>query len=194
MRRGTGRGRQYGVVNVDRIIVTFFDDHRDPAVTTLARWAMDFGTSSLVISVCGVVGLVVLIAGRWWRLGLVVGGAAVSALVLSWVLKTLIGRARPPADLAIVQVGGWSMPSTVAAITAAGAAALFLSAAWSTTLVRWTVGVALTVIVAAVGFAMAYLGAHWPSDVVVGWLLGIGVAALVTRLSRAIQGETATVS
>ncbi|MFD6155580.1 phosphatase PAP2 family protein [Nocardia sp. NPDC060256] len=181
-------------MKLDRIIMTFLDDHRDPAVTTVARWAMDFGTSSLVILVCGVVGLVAVLAGRWWRLGLVVGGAAVSALVLTWILKTIIGRPRPSADVSIVHVGGWSMPSTVAAITAGGAATLILGAAWSTTSVRWLVGVALTGIVVVVGCAMVYLGAHWPSDVLVGWLLGLGVAALATRLSRSIQGEHAAAS
>ncbi|MFI7004012.1 phosphatase PAP2 family protein [Nocardia sp. NPDC050175] len=181
-------------MKVDRIIMTFLDAHRDPAVTTAARWAMDFGTSSLVILGCGVVGLVVVIVGGWWRLGLVTGGAAVSASVLTWVLKTIIGRPRPSADVSIVQVGGWSMPSTVAALTAASAATLILSAAWSATSVRWMIGVALTGIVVVVGCAMVYLGAHWPSDVLAGWLLGIGVATLATRLSRSIQDERAATS
>ncbi|PXX63031.1 undecaprenyl-diphosphatase [Nocardia tenerifensis] len=171
-------------MNLDRDIMMFLDDHRDPTVTTMARWAMDVGLSPFVLLACGVVGLVIAIAGRWWRLGLVVGGAAVSAMVLTWVLKTIIARPRPPVDLAIVHTGGWSMPSTVAAITAAGAATLFLSVTWPTSPVRWVAGIGLTAVVAAVGCAMVYLGAHWPSDVLAGWLLGLGIAAVAGRAGR----------
>ena len=52
--------------------------------------------------------------------------------------------------------------------------------AFLVTVLRWPADVS-----AAVVFAMAltrvYLAEHWPSDVVGGWLLGYGIAAVISR-------------
>jgi membrane-associated phospholipid phosphatase len=162
----------------------FVDGHRDTVLTTLARWAMFAGTDDRALLGWVVAALVVVIASRRWRLGAAVGGAVVAAQAIDRALKTIIARPRPPADLSIVQVGAWSMPSTVAAMTAALATALFLSIAWPTATMRRSAGVALALGVVAVGCAMVYLGAHWPTDVLVGWLLGVGVGVIAARLSR----------
>ncbi|MFI9506900.1 phosphatase PAP2 family protein [Nocardia sp. NPDC052566] len=169
-------------MSLDRTVMVFLDDHRDPVLTTVARGAMYIGTGDIAIAAWGVAGLVVVVAGRWWRVGLTVGGAVLVAQAVARLLKAIIARPRPPADLSVVQVGAWSMPSTVAAMTAALAAALLLSITWPTSWVRWSAATVLTVFVIAAGSGTVYLGAHWPSDVLVGWILGAGVGGAVVRL------------
>jgi membrane-associated phospholipid phosphatase len=78
------------------------------------------------------------------------------------------------------ELGDWSFPSNHAAI----AGAVAVAALWS------AVRIGLVVLVLAVLAALSrvVVGVHFPHDVLVGFLLGAAVAALLPTLSR--MGET----
>jgi undecaprenyl-diphosphatase len=79
----------------------------------------------------------------------------------------------------MVDAAGSSFPSGIAAMTAAVAIAFFLVVDWPTRTVRLLAAAALIALVLWINFCVVYLGAHWPTDVLAGWLLGgvIGVSA-----------------
>ncbi len=157
--------------------------HRNPVATTVARWAMNVGTNDRTLVLAVLVLLVVAVVVRRWRRGvLTVVGSVVLAEVVARVLKHLIGRPRPPREVSLVFVHSSAMPSTVAAMTAAGAVALYAVVPWPINR-RW-VGWLLVLAAVWVGIAMVYLGAHWPSDVLAGWCVGLIAGGLVVRLSR----------
>jgi membrane-associated phospholipid phosphatase len=170
-------------VNLDMDILRWISQHRTPALTTVARLAMDAGMSNMVIAAAGVVGLVVVVTKRWWWQGITIAVSVVAAQSAARALKHMIQRERPPADLSIVQVGAFSMPSTVAAMTAAVAVTAYLALLWPTVRRRWIAGPVATLVV-SIGIAMVYLGAHWPTDVLAGWGVGVGVAGVVMSLAR----------
>ena len=114
---------------------------------------------------------------------------ALTACGLGWVLevtvKAAIGRSRPhwPHPLATATDGSFPSGHTMAATTAC------VTLVWLLRLhgVRggwWSSVVALgAVSVLGVGFTRLYVGVHWPSDVLAGWLLG---AAVVTATAAAL--------
>src|SRR5690606_11184521 len=116
------------------------------------------------------VGLVVVAATKAWRMAALVAVAVVVALVSAELPQAVIDRPRPGLDLLLWRdpVPGSAMPSTHAAWGAAAVVAVGLAAPWSRSAVRAAVaaGVVVQVTVAA---AMVYLGAHWLTDVRVGW-------------------------
>lgn len=112
---------------------------------------------------------------------LVVG---LTTLVLFVSLKPAFAIARPFLWPRPVGVGatGFSFPSG----HALAAATFYPLMAWVTLRLRGVafaaVGVGLALFV---GFGRLYLGVHWPSDVLAGWLIGAAQAAAVIRWVQA---------
>ncbi|MFF0474741.1 phosphatase PAP2 family protein [Streptomyces sp. NPDC004284] len=127
----------------------------------------------------------------WWRrerrTALWVVGASLLAVGLQQALKALVGRERPqwtdPVDSADYSAfpSGHAMTATVTC----GLLLWVLALHWREEWRGWgTLAGAAVVSVLGVGWTRVYLGVHWPSDVVEGWLLGwfcVAVAVLTYR-------------
>jgi len=106
------------------------------------------------------------------RLGLRAALAMLVAQFLVMVMKDFFGQPRPfQVDPRIISEGEWglSFPSGHAqgAMVYYGLIAAVVAQRWVTAL--------LGVIIFLVGFSRAYLGVHYPHDVVAGWLIGAGL-------------------
>jgi len=175
---------------------------RSPALTWVFWVLTLLGDDSLIAPLAAA--LVVLIAawGNRARAAALGGG-----MLLSWALihagKEAVGRGRPSAALALIELpGSYSMPSGHALIGVALFGLLAHSAIrWIDSRRRSSSGDAVpagarrtgaasavakpAVVIAAVALALGiglsrvYLGVHWMSDVLAGWCLG-GAILLVT--------------
>ena len=101
--------------------------HRFDELTWVARAVVAIGTDIRVWAAGTLVALAATIALHAWRMASTVALAVVAAVAAAAVLKPLIDRARPSADLVLVHLAGPTMPSTHAALSAAAGTAAFLA-------------------------------------------------------------------
>ncbi|MEU1151936.1 phosphatase PAP2 family protein [Streptomyces sp. NPDC005918] len=136
------------------------------------------------------------VRAAWWRGALMGALALVSVQLPRIALATWLARPRPPAADWAWTASGYAMPS--GHTTTSAAVAVLLTAGVHRT-VRGRARRALLVLpalwAAAVGASRVYLGVHWPSDVLAGWLLAavwaglLGVFLLLRRRRKTSTGR-----
>lgn len=156
------------------------------------RVLTEAGSTWAVIVVAGVTLLVGVAIGPWRHgaIGAVVIGLAT---VGNGLIKTVVARERPELLEPIVVETGYSFPSGHAALGMVGWGILAVLL-WRSRLprgVRIGLVVAAGVVVFLIGLSRVYLGVHYPTDVVAGWVLGGVVVLLFERLTRTVSPEPA---
>ena len=117
--------------------------------------------------------------------------AVVSGVVVSTVLKNVIGRERPSVGSDLTTVITYSFPSGHSMLSAVAYLALgtMLARTESQRTVRiffMTVAVLTTLLV---GISRVYLGVHYPSDVLGGWTAGLCWAIIWWVVARMLQRQ-----
>ncbi|MCW1384177.1 phosphatase PAP2 family protein [Novosphingobium sp. KCTC 2891] len=107
------------------------------------------------------------------------GGWIVNSLV-----KLTVGRPRPMIVPHLTEAGGQSFPSghSFNAAVVYIAMALAFAAMSPRRSVRWTLVASALLLTLMIAFSRVWLGVHFPSDVVAGWLGGAGWAFLASAL------------
>ena len=139
------------------------------------------GDSTSLISISTVLALM-LFALRLWKTSLIcIAGFLTSTLTVGFI-KVFVNRARPINDL-YTGSESFSFPSghmtntTVVLGTLGVLLALSLSGIWRKIVLSLTV-----TLIILVGLSRVYLGAHWPSDILGGALLGTTLLVLIQLL------------
>ena len=164
-------------------------DH--PWCEAMARVATFLGNGQTVTVMTAVVAVACAWQRRWllggWLALTVAGGALVGTAV-----KVLVERVRPDSAGVLTSAQGFSFPSGHARGATIAYVAVFLVVAWQVFRphrgARVASAAAVAVVVGAVGLSRVFLGAHWPSDVLGGWLLGsawvTASTAVLLRMTR----------
>jgi len=147
------------------------------------------GTSVLTLITLAVTGFLMVsrkAATAGFVLAAITGGA-----ILSFALKAIFARPRPDVVAHLVQVDTSSFPSGHAmnsAVVYLTLGVLLASTRKSHAVRIYLIAIAIALTL-AVGCSRVYLGVHWPSDVIAGWIVGGAWASVCAALARFLQSR-----
>jgi membrane-associated phospholipid phosphatase len=182
-----------GLRTIDQPVAEWSAGHRVAWLTAAMRVVTTLGSPlGVTLTVVAVVGLVEWRARRFWP-GLIAAVVLGGAQLLETSAKVIVARPRPPSTLWAhdMSAGGFSFPSGHATLAAAGYGliAALLVRYLRPVRARAAVWVAAATATATVGLSRVYLGVHWLSDVLAGWLVGtvwLGLVCLVAWRSGVV--------
>ncbi|KAA8966160.1 phosphatase PAP2 family protein [Mycobacterium sp.] len=188
-----------GVARYDPRWHSFLIDHRSAGSIYAARVLTYLGSNVVADLVVVAAVIWALRRGRYWP--------AITAIpllflgqLLRWALAVFIHRPRPPRPDWLASAQGYAFPSghTTTAVLAWGLV-LAVTWPWLTGRGRAAAVVVVSAVAVVVGATRAYLGVHWPSDVLGGWALGgllltlavTGLSLLRVRFLAAAEADLA---
>ena len=172
-------------------LIEWLQTHIGGAEISLISHFSIFGEEMLLILIVGFV---------YWsydkKLGRTIGLSAIMGLAWNTMVKNIVLRRRPyfdhkgikilrvvdpKADIYDISAQGYSFPSghSTNAVTVFGALAVSLRKRWMT--------IVAVMIPLLTGFSRVVVGAHYPTDVLVGWTLGFFSVIIIQVLQKRIK-------
>ena len=166
----------------DAALLAAVQDWRTPAGTALFQALTRLGWLPLAVALVAVTAVLLLLLRRWADAALLL--LAALPMALAPLLKLPVGRPRPEYGEIESLTLSLSFPSGHASFAALFGGFLIYMVWQHCRNVRLRYGLAggLLLLIGLVGFSRLYLGVHWPSDVVGGYLYGGVALALAVRL------------
>jgi undecaprenyl-diphosphatase len=173
------------IVNFDRAANETVHAHTAEPVTGWAFVVTALGSSLVLLGVALSAALGLAVRGRWRSaVALIVAYVVTDATVA--IVKLIVSRPRP--DASLTEAGGFSFPSGHSAMSMAVYGCLAFALARACRGVpRVACAVAGVALIVLIGLSRIYLGVHYPSDVLAGWITGAAILILTWMLASRLR-------
>ena len=157
------------IQNFDSRIYSFITSFRSNFMDMFFRIITRFGDEEILILIA--LACFIFIKNRKIGLSIVINLASVG--LLNHILKEIIQRPRPPIEFRMVQESSYSFPSghAMASLAFYGLIIYYLSRYIKNNKIRNFSCIGLSVLIFFVGISRIYLGVHFASDVLAGFLI-----------------------
>jgi undecaprenyl-diphosphatase len=177
-----------GTQAFDEAILRWMSAHHSKALTSTMLEITTLGTGTVLLMIVCVAALFLTLTNHKYS-ALLLLVATGGGLLLDMVLKLHFNRPRPHVFIWGTQAFGSSFPSghamgaTITYSMVAYLAARLHRRAWA----RWLTMLVALLVILLIGVSRMYLGVHYPSDVLAGFIMGLAWAAFCMATLEAIQ-------
>lgn len=169
-----------------KIISTFLISN---FVTPIAKFITNFG-GAIFLSIA-TIALLLLIKNK--KIGLSIFSNIVIITILNQLLKRILRRPRPT-EFRIVEETGYSFPSGHSMVSMAfyGYLIYLIYRYIKNKYIKWSLIVLLSILICLIGISRIYLGVHYTSDVLGGFLLSISYLVVYISLIKNLKIKNIT--
>lgn len=156
---------------------------RHPILNYIVITITHCGDTITIIALCAVL----LALPSRLKYGLPVSLASLGGLAIYKPMKHFFLRARPDVALHLVEQGGYSFPSghSTTSVVVYGLLFYLIRKHCKNETLKNILSAVCLAFALLIGPSRIYVGVHWPTDVLCGWLIGLGVLLLsITILER----------
>ncbi|MHC5859721.1 phosphatase PAP2 family protein [Nostoc sp.] len=143
----------------------------NPQLDVLAVTLAIIGLPWTAIPILGAIALILLLQKRWRSLAYLLT-ASLGSVIINRTAKQLMHRVRPQLWQSIAPESSFAFPSGHA-MTSITLVAILLFLTWATSW-RWLVLIFGSLYIIAIAWCRLYLGVHFPSDILAGWMVALG--------------------
>ena len=175
------------ILELDLNIYKFFSENIiNDKLTPIVKVITHIGGAKIVFVLT--ILAIILIKGLKNKLFLLTG--IVGTAGLNVVLKHIIQRERPNINRLIPEKG-YSFPSGHSMMSMAfdGMLIFLIFKYVKNTALKWTLIVILTILLSTIGITRIYLGVHYPSDVIGGFLVSLTYLFILTEIYNKVKIE-----
>jgi undecaprenyl-diphosphatase len=172
----------------DERVLQWFAARRSPLLDEIMFDFTTLGDGVVLIMIALVASVFLWLTRHHWSVYILMVGM-IGGKILNTVLKTAFDRTRPSVVEWFYEVTSPSFPSghAMGAFITYGTVAYLVGRLSPTPLLRHVTWFFATIMILGVGISRMYLGVHYPSDVIAGFLAGLAWLAFVASSVTALR-------